>query len=119
MVYDNTTTASVYDIRPAPSHSTINTRKFNTMNGRVPVHAVDNSLYASIHRSRRPLVSHDQDEDDVPPPPPPPIAYDTPRHSLSRRSDRSNRGTINSIAGHRINGKRAPSESLELISTNL
>ena len=74
------TTASVYDIRPPNSlQNTMQSRRYNTMNGRLPINAIDNDIYASINKQRKPsrqsVMSHSmRHHQEVPlPPPPPPI----------------------------------------------
>lgn len=74
------TTASVYDVRPPTSlQNTMQSRRYNTMNGRMPINAIDNDIYASINKQRKPsrqnIMSHSmRHHQEVPlPPPPPPI----------------------------------------------
>lgn len=83
LLQEHATTASVYDMRsPNSLTGSMQSRRYNTMGGRVPLHqhAVDNNLYASINRHRKQEVATHNAVDmlhqqDIPlPPPPPPIA---------------------------------------------
>lgn len=75
--YESAASGSVYDpYNNTSSLNSTNKRMYNTVqmprNSHQRVSAIDNNIYASINRYRKPSRHADYLIDDIPPPPPPP-----------------------------------------------